>query len=69
VLAPFGRAFFSFVYVVAGPCAPHEFVAYGMQFYPPGTSRALRWYAGRTAVCAAAAGGNAEVTPVSATRP
>jgi hypothetical protein len=69
VLAPFGRAFFSFVYVVAGPCLPHRFIAYGLQFYPPGARRALRWYTGRTAVCAAPAGGNAQVSPVEGTRP
>jgi hypothetical protein len=64
VLHPWQRAFFSFVFVVAGPCLPHSFSAYGLQVFPPGSSRRLVYYAGRFDVCDPSVGGNPQVYPV-----
>ncbi len=64
-LAPFHRAFFNYVFVVAGPCIPHDFTAYGIQVIAPGTHHRLVWYAGSTQVCSPSLGGNPEVSAVS----
>lgn len=62
VLGTYHRAFFSFVYAVAGPCLPQFFTFYGLQVIPPGTSHGLRWFAGRIDACP----GHPTVSPVSA---
>jgi len=59
VLAPWERAFFTFVFTVAGPC-PSGVHASGLQVFPPDATRALRWHQ-RFDVCA---GSHPDVTPV-----
>jgi hypothetical protein len=59
VLAPWRRAFFTFVFTVAGPC-PSGVRASGLQVFPPNARRALRWHQ-RFDVCA---GSHPDVTPV-----
>lgn len=65
VLAPWQPAYFSFVYVVSGPCLPHFFSAYGLSVTPPGTTGRLAYYAGRYDVCSVSLGGHPTVTAVS----
>lgn len=62
VLSPWKRAFFTFVFTVAGPC-PSGVNASGLQVFPPNSMRALRWHR-RFDVCA---GSHPDVSPVRAT--
>jgi Protein of unknown function (DUF4232) len=68
VLHPWQRAYFSFVYVISGPCLPHFFSAYGLQVFPPNSAARLVYYAGRFDVCDPSVGGNPEVYPIRAKR-
>lgn len=67
VLATWKRAYFAFVYTVAGPCTTQPpAIAYGLQVAPHGVHGRLAYYAGRFALCG---GGVASETAVSAHRP
>jgi Protein of unknown function (DUF4232) len=66
VLHPWQRAYFSFVYVVSGPCIPNFFSAYGLRVLPPGSSSRLVYYAGRFDVCNPSVGGDPQVYPIRA---
>ena len=50
VLHPWDRAFFTFAYVVSGPCA-HGIFPFGIQVIPPNSTQGLRMYR-RFDVCA-----------------
>ncbi|MBV9837570.1 MAG: DUF4232 domain-containing protein [Solirubrobacterales bacterium] len=64
VLGPWQRAYFTFGYVVSGPCLPHFFSAYGLQVFAPNTSQRMVYYHGRFDVCSASAAGHPQVWPV-----
>ena len=64
VLHPWQRAFFTFTYVVSGPCLPHYFSAYGLEVFPPDNRRRMLLYHGRFDVCAPSVGGHPGVYPV-----
>jgi hypothetical protein len=62
------RAFFTFEYVVSGPCLPHFFYAYGLEVFPPNSRhRLLVNTHGRLDICDPSVGGNPMVTPMRAT--
>jgi Protein of unknown function (DUF4232) len=59
------RAYFSFAYTVSGPCAPHDFKAYGLEVYPPDQYGALRLSThGPLEVCDRSLGGAPLVYPI-----
>jgi hypothetical protein len=58
------RAFFTFSYVVSGPCLPHFFRAYGLQVIPPNRTHRLVLHSGRFDVCAVSVGGHPDVYPL-----
>ena len=58
------RAFFTFSYVVSGPCLPHFFSAYGVQVIPPNRRHRLIFHSGRIDVCSASVGGHPDVYPL-----
>jgi hypothetical protein len=64
VLRPWHRAFFTFTYVVSGPCIPHFFRAAGIQVIPPDSSRRLVLYHGRFDIRSPSLGGHPGVYPV-----
>jgi hypothetical protein len=68
VLHPWQRAYFSFVFVVGGPCLPHSFSAYGLGVFPPNSAARLAYCAGRFDVCDTSVGGNPQVYPIRAKR-
>jgi hypothetical protein len=51
VLRPWQPAWFTFGYVIAGPCLPHSFSAYGIEVFPPNSTSRLVYYRGRFDVC------------------
>jgi hypothetical protein len=58
------RAFFTFSYVVSGPCLPHFFSAYGVQVIPPNRTHRLVYYSGRIDICSVSVGGHPVVYPI-----
>jgi hypothetical protein len=60
------RAFFTFSYVVSGPCVPHAFSAYGVQVIPPDRTHRLVWHSGRIGVCSVSVGGHPQVSALRA---
>jgi hypothetical protein len=63
------RAYFTFAYVVSGPCAPHDFKAYGLEVYPPGDSaRLLVNTHGTLDICDRSVGGPPLVYPIRSRR-
>jgi hypothetical protein len=66
ILKPGKRAYFTFSYVVSGPCLPYHFSAYGVRFRPPGGSGGLVYSSGRLDICAPSVGGHPVVYPVRA---
>jgi len=63
------RAYFSFAYTVSGPCAPHDFEAYGLEVYPPDQYSALRLRThGPLEVCDRSLGGAPLVYPIRSER-
>ena len=63
------RAYFTFAYVVAGPCFPHDFKAYGLEVYPPNDrGRLLLSTHGALEVCDRSIGGPPLVYPIRATK-
>jgi Protein of unknown function (DUF4232) len=67
VLRPFHRAFFSFTFVVSGPC-PAAVFSYGVRITPPHASQRLVWYAGKFDLCGPGPP-NVSVSPVKSSRP
>jgi hypothetical protein len=66
-VAPGGHAYFTFAYVVAGPCVPHDFKAHGLEIYPPDDyGRLLLKTHGALEVCDRSVGGGPLVYPVRA---
>ncbi len=64
-----GRAYFTFSYVVAGPCIPHDFKAYGLEVYPPDQLTPLRVAThGTLDVCDRSVGGPPLVSAIRARR-
>jgi hypothetical protein len=62
-----GRAYFTFGYVVAGPCIPRDFKAYGLEVYPPDDfTRLLVPTHGVLEVCDRSVGGAPLVYPIRA---
>ena len=66
VLRTWQRAFFTFTYVSSGPCIPHSFSAYGLQFFPPEATQRLVYYSGRFGLCNPSVGGSPGIYPVRA---
>jgi hypothetical protein len=64
IVAPGQRAFFTFTYVVSGPCLPRFFSAYGLQVIPPNRRQRLVLHSGRFDVCSPAVGGRPRVYPI-----
>jgi hypothetical protein len=60
------RAYFSFSYVVSGPCIPHFFTAYGLQIIPPNRTHRLIYHSGRIDICSPSVGGHPDVYPIRA---
>ena len=58
------RAYFSFSYVVSGPCLPHFFSAYGLQVIPPNRTQRLVYHSGRIDICSVSIGGHPDVYPI-----
>jgi len=58
------RAFFSFSYVVSGPCLPHFFTAYGLQVIPPNRTHRLIYHSGKIDICSPSVGGHPGVYPI-----
>ena len=66
VLHTWQRAFFTFYYTTSGPCVPHSFSAYGLQFYPPNATQRLVYYNGPFGLCDPSVGGSPQIYPVRA---
>ena len=66
VMHTWQRAFFTFTYVTSGPCIPHSFSAFGLQFFPPNATQRLVYYSGRFGLCNPSVGGFPGIYPVRA---
>jgi hypothetical protein len=60
------RGYFTFSYVVSGPCLPHFFNAYGVQVIPPNRTHRLVFHSGKIDVCSVSVGGHPTVSPLRA---
>jgi hypothetical protein len=60
------RGYFTFSYVVSGPCLPHFFNAYGLQVIPPNRTHRLVYHSGKIDVCSISVGGHPTVSPLRA---
>ncbi len=61
------RAFFTFTYTSSGPCLPRFFSAYGLEIFPPGSTRRLLLHSSRLDICDPSVGGRPQVYPVRRT--
>jgi Protein of unknown function (DUF4232) len=62
-------AYFTFSFVTAGPCIPHDFTAYGLEVYPPDDyGRLLLDTHGAIEVCDRSIGGAPLVYPIRVAR-
>lgn len=61
------RAYFTLIWESAGPCEPHFYSAYGLEVFPPNSTKRLFLHNRWMEICDTSIGGHPRVTPVRQT--